>query len=154
MTPREQAQENFRTLQQQLQKRAFLRGAHKEDNPYTKATIDLVYHLMDRLGWPDEGWYLETKNKHFPGYFHDGTRSSVGVVVAAKILGRNLEFAVQVGFTTQPTIPHQILINNRTLGGIQETNGVWTIADSLLDVVRNEIIEIALNVPDESTAGA
>ena len=156
MSPREQAQETFRKLQQQVQKAAFLRAAKQESNDFAKATLDVVYLVMDRLGWPDSEWRLESKSATSPGHFHSGprSRSGLGVVVVAKLLGQSIEFTIWVEFADQHGSTHKLFINSNPLGGIQENNGAWTIADGLLDLVRNEVVRMALDVQEQTTAGA
>lgn len=154
MSPREQALENFRKLQQQIRKNTFLKDAGQSSNEDAKALLNLTYDLMERLGWPDDGWRPETHLNGFPRHFYSGSRLSIGLIVSATVLNRRLEIAIELSVPQSTNTSHRLVVNNRIIGPLQQNDGILSLDDNIFEAARNEIIALAVSIPEKTSEEA
>lgn len=122
MSHREQAQESFRKLQQEIKKTVFLKDANQLNNSFARALLDIMYDFMDQVGWPDDEWSINTTlNGEYRPFYHS-ERRGLGIVVTATILEKPITISMAIAGPTVTGGANTIVFNNQIIGTIAAEN--------------------------------
>lgn len=138
MSRREQAEESFRKLQQEIKKTIFLKDASQSDNTYARALLDIAYDFMEELGWPDHEWSINTTLNGTYRPFYEAARRGLGIVVTATILEKPLTIALAINSA------ERIVLNDRPIADLVQKNGRMVPSDEFFPAAKAALITEAV----------